>query len=69
MSETNPTPQVGQIWADNDERSTGSGEFEIIDVLENTVRVKRTSGIHTQISKKRLAEGGARGYRYIGMSR
>ena len=29
-TDANPTPEVGQAWADRDERSKGVGEFEIV---------------------------------------
>ena len=70
MSDTNPTPSVGQVWADNDERTKHSGEFEIveIDYLLGIATVKR--GKHkSKIRVDRLADTGSRGYRYIGKSR
>lgn len=66
-------PAVGQMWADNDTRSKGAGEFTIIELVTTTagpkVRVKRESGRKTLIKASRFKDGSKHGYRYLGRSR
>lgn len=69
MSATNPDPEVGQLWRDNDTRSYGAGEFEIVAVDETYVIVKRQTGRNTRIRRDRLADDSGRGYSFIGKSR
>jgi hypothetical protein len=72
----NPTPEPGQVWADNDERTKGSGEFEIAALIRSGLHpseayaiVKRSDGSNTRIRLDRFADTGSRGYRYIGRAR
>lgn len=65
----NPTPEVGQVWADNDERTADAGEFEIVEIDGQFARVRRSGGRRTRISLERLTDTSSRGYRYIGKSR
>ena len=73
----NPTPEVGQVWADNDERTKGAGEFKIVGIDLDSDRdrawdyaiVKRGDGYETTISTHRFADTGSRGYRYIGRAK
>jgi hypothetical protein len=65
----NPTPEAGQVWRDNDTRSYGSGEFEIVSVDDVHVIVKRQTGRNTRIRKDRLSDESKRGYTYVGKAR
>lgn len=73
MTTPNPTPEVGQVWADNDERTKGAGEFTIISVhpgplSSGYVWVRRGEATR-RIRLDRLADTGSRGYRFIGRAK
>lgn len=71
--------EAGQVWKDNDQRSVGSGEFIVDDVVLVTNEdgetypvafVTRTSTRRkSRIKVSRLIAGGNRGYSYLGKSR
>jgi hypothetical protein len=76
LESPNPTPQVGQVWADNDERTTYP-EFTILALVDRwdrsgelvqMARVQRgPRKVHIRVD--RFADTGSRGYRYIGRAR
>ena len=76
MSTPNPTPEVGQVWADRDERTTHA-EFEIvaferrpdIDGASAMFAIVKRGGRRLPIRVDRLADTGSRGYRYIGRAK
>ena len=71
---TNPTPEAGQVWRDNDERTTYP-EFTILAIVEDY----RSRGVpYAQVRRgpakrhirlDRFADSGLRGYRYIGRAK
>ena len=78
-TDANPTPAVGQVWADRDERTTHT-EFEIVaferrpvprDVAgaSATYAIVKRGGRRLAIRLDRLADTGSRGYRYIGRAK
>ena len=72
MSSTPETVEPGQVWRDNDERSKGAGEFEVIELGvdwkdREVAKVYRPAiGRHTTIRVDRLLSGP---YTYIGRAR
>jgi len=79
MSAPNPTPEVGQVWADRDERTTHA-EFEIVaferhpfprDVagVPTMYAIVKRGGRRLHIRVDRFADTGSRGYRYIGRAK
>lgn len=64
----NPNVEVGQIWADNDERTRDAGEFEIIAIEGDKAVVKRSTRT-TKISLKRFRNSHRNGFRYVGRGR
>jgi hypothetical protein len=75
LTTANPTPEVGQVWADNDERTKGAGEFTIVGFVwdgkdfDDKFVLARRDGRTTRIRADRLLDAGSRGYRYIGRAR
>lgn len=70
----NPHPEVGQIWRDNDERTKGTGEFTVEEILVTDngpyALVRReATGRRSRISFKRLGITNKSGYTYIGRKR
>ena len=63
--------EVGQMWKDNDERTVGSGEFVVEEIVGGKAIVRRTAtGRRTKISPFRLLNTtGKRGYSYLGKKR
>jgi len=79
VTDINPTPEVGQVWADRDERTTHA-EFEIVafeyrpiscDVAGASAMyaIVKRGGRHVAIRLARFADTGSRGYRYIGRAK
>lgn len=70
----NPTPEVGQVWADRDER-TVHPELTILRIWDWRSRgvlfaeCQRSGGPKVHIRLDRFSDTGSRGYRYIGRSR
>ncbi len=70
MSTTNPTPEAGQMWKDNDIRSAGAGEFTIVSIdTTHALVMRQGSKRNTRIRLDRFADTTERGYSYIGKSR
>lgn len=78
-TDANPTPEVGQVWADRDERTTHA-EFEIVaferhpfprDVagVPTMYAIVKRGGRLLSIRVDRFADTGSRGYRYIGRAK
>ena len=76
---TNPTPEIGQVWADRDER-TAHAEFEIVAFERRPVlrdmpgasamyAIVKRGGRRLPIRLDRFADTGSRGYRYIGRAK
>lgn len=69
--------EVGQIWRDNDERSSGAGEFTIVELGKTPgkgqwVKVRRhATGRHSVIQLARLLKSSHKvtGYTYLGKER
>lgn len=77
--DANPTPEVGQVWADRDERTTHA-EFEIVAFERRPIlrdmpgtsamyAIVKRGGRRLAIRLDRLADTGSRGYRYIGRAK
>ena len=83
---TPPTPttvEPGQMWRDNDQRTKGSGEFVVLEVIDRydpstdkivpdeAVVRREATGRKRVIRVDRLLKGSntQRGYTYLGMSR
>ena len=77
-TDANPTPEVGQVWADRDERTTHA-EFEIVGFEHRPIpcdvaymamyAIVKRGGRREAIRLGRLADTGSRGYRYIGRAK
>ena len=77
--DANPTPEIGQVWADRDERTTFP-EFEIVAFERRPIprdvagasamyAIVNRGGRRLPIRVDRLADTGSRGYRYIGRAK
>ena len=78
-TDANPTPEVGQVWADRDERTTHA-EFEIVAFERRPIprdvagapalyAIVKRGGRLLSIRVDRFADTGSRGYRYIGRAK
>ena len=53
-----PMPKVGEIWRDRDERSKGSGEFEVLEVGDwHAVVLRTATQRRTRIRLSRMTAG------------